>query len=461
VIPKIGFLILFSIVSVVSVARFLYLERSPPGFFIDESAGASNIICLRQTGHDGYGVKLPLFAVAARNAGGYFTPVFLYSGVIWTTVFGDSIFSFRAFAAFVTSLTILGLFFLVKENLTKEAAWFTTLAASVSPWAWQFSRISWDPPLMPLFCVWGMFFFLKSNRLKDSILSAVFLSLAMYSYPPGRVLVPLLVVGFGAFKYFQKRIDFNFSGTFLATFLIVSIPLFSFLLQQPESQARFGAIGITNPYYLRQFGQPSVLLILEILMKNVSLHFGPQFLFFSGDANLRHSTQYAGELGWIDVLGIAAFLVVFIKHRSVRMLKENGFVLLCVFGFFCAILPAALTWESIPHALRAIGAWPFLSCIVGYGLAELCRRNQAVIYLIVTTAALFCLTFGYKYFVVYPGPAYDPFVTDMKKWAEESAATGDWNSFDRRAAVYFDLSRKYFHMTYGKESCGQSPILDR
>src|SRR5262245_38510897 len=104
--PRIAFVILFCIVSIVSVARFLYLERSPPGFWIDESAGASNIICIRETGHDGYGVKLPLFATAAKNSGGYFTPAFLYSGVLWTSVFGDSIFSFRALAAFVVTLTI-------------------------------------------------------------------------------------------------------------------------------------------------------------------------------------------------------------------------------------------------------------------------------------------------------------------------------------------------------------------
>ena len=43
---------------------------------------------------------------------------------------------------------------------------------------------------------------------------------------------------------------------------------------------------------------------------------------------------------------------------------------LCVAAAFLATLPAALTWEGIPHALRSIGAWPFVVLFSGAVLAD-------------------------------------------------------------------------------------------
>lgn len=48
----------------------------------------------------------------------------------------------------------------------------------------------------------------------------------------------------------------------------------------------------------------------------------------------------------------------------------NGRLLLVVAGFavvggVCGTLPAALTWESVPHALRSIGTWPFVALFTG------------------------------------------------------------------------------------------------
>ena len=43
-------------------ARFVALEASPPGFVFDEAAIAAHSICLRQTGHDAYGQRWPLFS---------------------------------------------------------------------------------------------------------------------------------------------------------------------------------------------------------------------------------------------------------------------------------------------------------------------------------------------------------------------------------------------------------------
>ena len=45
-----------------NVLRFLGLEISPPGFYADESYGATQVMCIRETGADFFGHFLPLFA---------------------------------------------------------------------------------------------------------------------------------------------------------------------------------------------------------------------------------------------------------------------------------------------------------------------------------------------------------------------------------------------------------------
>lgn len=447
---KINLVILLSLIAIISIGRFLYLEKSPPGFYVDESIGASNIICMRQTGRDGYGVSFPLFADAARNAGGYTTPTFLYSGVIWTAIFGDSIWSFRAFSAFLTTLTILGIFLLVKLKVGQDAALWSVLAASLSPWAWQFSRISWDPPLMPMFVIWGVYFFLKSNRIGHAVIAGLLLAFAMYSYPPGRVLVPVLAFGLVGYKYFLKDLNLKFTLTLALTIVLTSIPLGLFLLS-PEAMARFGTVGIANVNYLRQFDGPHVLTFFKILFKNLFLHFDPKYLFVTGDSNLRHSTQFAGQWSWLDMYGVCA-LFLFLNFRSNKSLLFLGF---CFFAFIAGILPAALTWESIPHALRSIGAWPFLSCLAGLGLAQLHSKSKNVEYITLAIASLFLISFGGKYFKAYPMTGYAWFDSDVKVWAEDAQKSGDWTTFERQTSNYLELGRHYFQMVYGKKSCGQ------
>src|ERR687885_2958463 len=96
--PRIALSVVVLVICVASGARFWALNISPPGFYLDEAALATHILCVQQTGADAHGVRQPLFSQAL--GGGFITPTYLYSGVVWTTVFGNSIGSFRALIAF-------------------------------------------------------------------------------------------------------------------------------------------------------------------------------------------------------------------------------------------------------------------------------------------------------------------------------------------------------------------------
>jgi len=93
------------------------------------------------------------------------------------------------------------------------------------------------------------------------------------------------------------------------------------------------------------------------------------------------------------------------------------------------MLPAALTWEGLPHALRGIGAWPFVSLLGGglLGLAE--KEWRAIGPVACVTAVVHAALFLFLYFWVYPGLAREAFnvpiyeaLTDIPHLSDEAKA---------------------------------------
>jgi hypothetical protein len=464
---RVAGLVLLLVLAAVA-ARFAKLEVSPPGFFRDEASAAVNIICLSQDGTSAGGRPHPLFfpSYEPEPFGGFYTAPYIYFGAAWVKVFGYSISSIRAISALFVSLTILGAAMLGYYFGGPSAALFTALTASLSPWGFQFSRIAWDPPLMPCFFIWGLYFFLTAvddpgplRWLRDLIAGVLF-SLAMYAYAAARLQVPLVVLALIAVLVYKKRISGRRLAVLGLAWAVPSTPLVIGTLNG-TLQGRLSMLSIFSPAFLAS--QPG-RSVGAIWLKNAALHFAPRFLFLSGDVNLRHSTQFVGELSWLDDFALASGLLLLIMSyagKDARPPKERPLKTLLSFtavfaGIFAGILPASLTWDSVPHALRAIGTWPFVSLLAGFCLRRAYRRDRRLAVPTILIAAAFAFSFGSYYFGAYPAAAAAWFDAPVKAAAEESARSGDWSAFGRAVGGYADVSARYYLMRYGGETCGSS-----
>ena len=121
---------------------------------------------------------------------------------------------------------------------------------------------------------------------------------------------------------------------------------------------------------------------------NLWLHLRPSDLFGIGDPNLRHSAHIVGQLSPLDILAVILAVAGFswVALLSVRQMSQRtaprwphldeseqmlvAVALSSIVAGMFATLPAALTWEGLPHALRSIGAWPFVALFSG-----LCWRS--------------------------------------------------------------------------------------
>ncbi len=440
--------------------RFIALELSPPGFYLDEAAGATNITCISQTGADAAGVPFPLFSRGL--GGGFVTPAYLYFGAVWAKVFGFSVGSFRSIAAFFNVLTILGLYLLARRLMNRDVAIYTVLAASMSPWSFQFSRIAWDPPLAPCFLIWAIYFLLRSDRAGDSAFAGFLLSLSMYSYPPARVQIPVLLLPLLWMRKVHGGLHLRPLLAFLGAGAMTALPLI-WLTLTGEFQERVQELTIFSKGYLEGPGGNSVGRVAITFVHNMWLHFTPRYLFVSGDANPRHSTQFVGELSWLDTFVLATG-AIFVIASGLRSRKSHGrdveesmsfrqALAFALVGYVAGVVPAALTWESLPHALRSIGSWPFLSLLTGLMMWKITLRWKGFLVAATAVTAAFAIAFSWFYFSEYPARSRGFFDSQIKKAAEHGRLTGDWSHFAMASRRYPALASVYYLIQYGGGTC--------
>lgn len=397
-------------------SRLIGLETSPPGFYIDEAAIAAQVNCIRETGTDADGRSFPVF-IPILDSGGYTTPAYIYLGAAWTAIFGDSVGAFRAFVAAFGVLTLIGVY-VVAQRLWRndEAALLAALCVAISPWAFLASRIAWDTPLAPCFLVWGLACLYWNARAGyvAGILAALCFALAAYSYMPTRfqvaIMLPLAVIhGLRAGLCTRVTAATTTIGTILAL-----VPLLVLTLNG-DLQGRLNTLAIWNNDYLRMTGDTSMTRVFAIFLQNFADHFSLDYLFVHGDANLRHSTGAVGQWGWLDALALLTAIALLLARRIGFFRRHRASLALCAVGYVAAVIPAALTWEGHPHALRSIGAFPFLALLAGSMLAAGTEAWSKTRPAILVVAVAFMAWFGYDFFAQYPERARTAFHAQIRE----------------------------------------------
>ena len=400
-------------IAVLSGLRLVGLSHAPPGFYVDEAAGAAHVLCISQTGSDVWNQSHPLFS--SGLGGGFYTAPYLYGQVIWTRMFGESIQAFRSFPAVLTLITLLMLYLWVRKKASAHTARWVLLCASICPWGFQFSRIAWDPPLAPFFLMLGLWILelpLKKGLLM--VFSAMAFAFAAYAYPPERAQVLLLLCLLPGVSWKEK-------GKISFVFLILLIPLFMKMLD-PLFMARAKMLAIWSDYPGNPFHDAGIFGVLLGFVGEFFSHFSFSFLFQNGDRNLRHSIQAFGMLSYLD--GMAYLILIFwCIHKRKKILKffsdaELKLIWISIVGVVSGIIPAALTWEGSPHALRAIGAWLFFSLFSGVIIAKWSEKSAVRSWFVLSLSLIFAINYNMSYFNEYPKRAVNWFQIERQPLGE-------------------------------------------
>ena len=341
--------------------RFWQLGSFPPGVFQDEAVNTMD--ALNNPGQP--------FYPANNGREGLFMNLIALS----FKFFGVNTVALRLVSAIIGTLTVLGIYFLGKELTKKEnIGLWSSLFVALSFWHINFSRISFRVIMLPFAIVWFLYFLIKAFNRKlesdktswwDLAASGFFFGLGFYTYTTFRltgVLLLFFVLLYYLIVFIKKKEFKSFFGQCLFFGLIgiiVLIPLISYFVAHPAD-----FFGRTSQVMVFAQENP-IKALFDSLGKHLAM------FNFHGDWNWRHNIagapQLEGITGFFFLIGIILSLGSLIFHKKRDPQEVLGRYILLM-GFACGLLPAVLTAEGAPHALRTMGCLPFAFIFAGVGM---------------------------------------------------------------------------------------------
>ena len=388
------------------ILRFYKLD-SYPAINADEAAVGYNAYSLIQTGMDEHGNFWPIHFQSFND---YKPGLYFYLVLPFVKVLGLNGWAVRIPGAFLGAMTVLIVYFLVKELFSDEnvrikfyGLGFAEIAAlmlAISPWHLHFSRGGWEVNAATFFITLGFWLFLKAgNNSKYYVLSISSFVISFYTYHAARVVVPLLGISLICFQW--KRIRNNFKWFLVAGILsiILFLPLVRDLAKGSVFSRAAGVGLFTDPGPLNRINEqrgehanyqgiiPKIIHNKAVnyglaFLSNWSRHFYGEFLFLSGDEIQRDKVPETGEMYYLDFIWLIIGLCAIIKNA------KNWAPIL--FWLIVAPIAAALTFQA-PHAIRANNMVIPLVIISAYGLLNTLYwfKKQKMFISLITYSLLF------------------------------------------------------------------------
>jgi 4-amino-4-deoxy-L-arabinose transferase-like glycosyltransferase len=379
------------------VVRYYQVTSSPPAPYWEEVALGYDAYSILQTGKDHHGNSYPL--VAFESFGDWKPAGYFYAIVPFIKLVGLNVLAIRLPSIIAGGLIVFVLGWLVylftdhlTENTRQKLSLISMLLATVSPWLIQFSRAGWEVNLATLFILLGVTLGWKSLDLKNNhhdfkslIFSVIFLVLSMYIYHSARVISPILGLFLGL-RYLLSYLNINkISKPLFAQIgliiLILTIILWPFIKawgspvlgQRVAETTIFSNLEIIQDsnYFQNLYHNAwwtklvfhRYWFFAKVILSQFFSHFSTSFLFISGDAISRHSSQYFGLFYPFEAIFLLVGSWVLLKKFS---LEKKLFIL----GWLViGVLPAAIS-QPVPHALRTLPTAPAFMILLTLGLWE-------------------------------------------------------------------------------------------
>jgi hypothetical protein len=408
-----GFAILaLTLTSLLLFLHLVQLDDLPAGFYIDESALAYNAWSIALTGADEYGTPCPLFF---RSFGNYHDPAMVYLLAPLLKLGGPEKWLARAPAAVLHVLAALAFALLAHEHVRNR---YLALAGAavfgLLPWGFALSRsvmAGYMPMLLGMNLGWWAL--LRSMRLGSprlAGLSALAWAFAMYAHSIGRPMTAVLLVCF-VLSFNRGLLDrWRCFAVFCATYLVALVPMMIAVLDSPALTERFAILSVWRD-------SPGTIIVLERIAIRYAEYFSPEYLFITGDGNLRHHTRLRGEL----YLFLIPFLLAGL-YQTVRAFARSPESRLLLLALLTYPVAAALTISHM-HSTRSLNGAPVWCLLAVVGLSFLwsvgpwVRRGLAVF-------GIFALVEVGEYLADYFGPyaqrsrpAFDAYLTESLEHA--------------------------------------------
>ncbi len=427
-------LVLGAILLVACVLRFHGLENAPPGLCHDEAMNGVNLMEAIESGswqvfYPDNGGREGLFI----NIQGAFVKLqMLMSNDPW---FAVEPWMLRFPSAVFGSLTVAGLYFLaVALTRSRVVGAASAFLLATSFWHVNFSRIGFRAISAPFWLVWGLFLLvsgfqdLREHNQRRGMWKLVaaglcygagFHSYIAYRVTPVLILAALVWLALPLWRTGQRRAVFMGLAVFAGAALLAVAPLALYFLQHPRE-----FIGRSAEVSILKTANP-LSAILDNSWKTVLM------FNYRGDGFWRHNIAGRPQLFLPVGLLFLAGLAISLKRAFQRRDGDRIFAgLFAILWLLAGALPAVLSSEGIPHALRGLLMAP--ACFLLAGLAAEAGWNWLTsrysLQMAGSCAAVLALALTWECYASYFGTFVQssnlrvPFETEMSELAREIRA---------------------------------------
>lgn len=410
--------------------RLININKLPVSLFSDEVDVGYQAYSLLKTGKDYFGNICP---VSFHSFADFRASFYLYNAVVSVAVFGPNEIGVRFPALFYGVLGIIAFYFLSKE-LTKNE-YFSLLATFIlglTPWHIHYSRAAFEATSIFFLVTAGLYMFLVSLRKNNYLLFLISLLcfiLGFYTYATARLFLPLLAVLMfflyrkEIFKFSKKKIIIAIIFAVLLTIPFLkdtvfggSLQRFSYLNIFSDSNLKFEidrqrlvdtihnktqVVGMQTPFFAFVYHSKLLSWTITMITSYISA-FSFNFLFLSGDPNLRHGIGRVGELLYIClpflVFGLSKIICLLGDKDSKQIMSSKNAKL--ILGFLLlAPLPSIITYDGGTHATRLFLMILPLILIISFGLWNLLNLFKKNIYRkIALIISIVLMVINYSYY---------------------------------------------------------------
>ncbi len=396
--------------------RFIGLGTNPAGIVDDEADAAYDAYSLIHTGKDQWAVSWPV--TSFRGFGDYRLPVYTYLSIGPVAVFGLTPFAIRFPSALFGSLTILVVYFFVKELFGRSSETLPLLSAfflAISPWHVGMSRIGLEETTSVFFVTCGIWAMLGGRRHGGAIIAgAILLGVSLYVYTPNVVLVSLLIaltvyLFRSAYARFRKQIVIGtvcFMLLFTGLLISAGTGTAATRTRQVNLANNPALIDIVNE---KQGACGSVLprVVCRLVFNKYSAY-GTKFL-------TNYLNHYSPNL--LAVYGTDTQYSV-LPGRGLLYLFDYPLLIVALVAVFLAVSPARLLlvgWlflSAIPDSLTSDGhygrffisfpVWPILLALGMVTALSYIRKWRIILSLGVIVYLVFAAFFLVEYWTFFP-----------------------------------------------------------
>ena len=335
-VPKRENQILFFLLTIGFIVRILGFTEKPLGLNQDEASIGYEAFSLLKTGFDRNGISFPIHFISwgsGQNA------LYAYLSMPFISIFGLNVFSARIVNVIFSCVSLIIFYLLFKLIFNKKKALIALALLSICPWSIMAARWGLESNIFPTLFLIAFYFLFKGILIakKFFILSFFVFATSLYSYGTSYLVVPLFIIIASIYLLKNRLISLKYFLISSTVFLIVSLPVISFIIINHFNLSQLELFNITVP----KLSSNRINVIFNLFSVDI-LKLLPQNLLrllniivVQSDGNLYNAIPYFGT---IYVLSLPFFIIGFYNVIVNKKYKTDASHFLFCIWFLCSII---------------------------------------------------------------------------------------------------------------------------